>query len=211
MRFGKLTVLSKSDQKKNGRTSWNCICDCGKTTVVRGNILTGGSTKSCGCARYEDLTGKRFGKLIVTGCSDEKRGSFRVWNCVCDCGNTTKATANSLKCGKVTSCGCVFREASSKAGKENFKKIIKPKCVDGTNLRNLTMSKSKANTSGFKGVSWSKKRKKWVASIMFKGKQYNLGGYEKIEDAVKARRDAEIEMFDKVLIQNNEEPTNETS
>ncbi|SDY29368.1 AP2 domain-containing protein [Eubacterium barkeri] len=159
---------------------------------------------------YKDLTGLRFGKLVVTGYSGEKRGSARVWNCKCDCGNTTKATASSLKCGKVTSCGCYFREVVSKVGKESFEKIIKPKCVDGTNLRNLKMSKSKANKSGYKGVSWSKQRKKWIASITFKGKQYNLGGYEKIEDAVKARRKAEIEMFDKVLIRNNMEPTEET-
>lgn len=57
---------------------------------------------------------------------------------------------------------------------------------------------SKANTSGVRGVYFNKKRGKWVAQIMFKGKCYYLGGYDKLEDAAKARARGE-EMFDDFL------------
>lgn len=46
-RFGALTVVGFCESK-NG-TYWNCVCDCGSRTVVRGSRLTGGITKSCGC------------------------------------------------------------------------------------------------------------------------------------------------------------------
>lgn len=51
-------------------------------------------------------------------------------------------------------------------------------------------SKNKNNTSGFAGVSWSKKSNKWWATIKVSGKTYNLGVFEKIEDAVAARLNA---------------------
>lgn len=47
-RFGRLTVLGYS-HNYNGFTYWNCLCDCGNETVVRGVRLTHGKTKSCGC------------------------------------------------------------------------------------------------------------------------------------------------------------------
>lgn len=49
-RFGKLVVVSRAENI--GReVAWNCKCDCGNETIVRGNCLRRGSTKSCGCGR----------------------------------------------------------------------------------------------------------------------------------------------------------------
>jgi hypothetical protein len=46
-RFCRLTVLSLC---KSGRhTTWNCICDCGKSIIVRSDSLRNGHTQSCGC------------------------------------------------------------------------------------------------------------------------------------------------------------------
>jgi len=50
-RFGKLIVLSREPNDKKGNTKWKCICDCGETTIVAGQKLTGGRTRSCGCLR----------------------------------------------------------------------------------------------------------------------------------------------------------------
>lgn len=41
------------------------------------------------------------------------------------------------------------------------------------------------NTSGYKGVSWSKSSKKWQVSIRIGGVQTHLGFYENIEEAAK--------------------------
>ncbi len=53
----------------------------------------------------------------------------------------------------------------------------------------------RTNTSGVKGVYYSKTRGKWIAQIMFRNKCYYLGGYDTIEDAAQARREAEKQVF----------------
>lgn len=58
-RFGRLIVKSRAPQQNDHETSafWNCLCDCGATTIVRSNFLTRGTTKSCGCLRGKKLNG----------------------------------------------------------------------------------------------------------------------------------------------------------
>lgn len=47
-KFGKLLVVSR-EPSKNGRAMWLCKCECGNYTTVKGNKLSTGHTKSCGC------------------------------------------------------------------------------------------------------------------------------------------------------------------
>ena len=48
-KFTKLTVLEKTDLRKNGRVVWKCKCDCGNITYVDSHSLQQGKTGSCGC------------------------------------------------------------------------------------------------------------------------------------------------------------------
>lgn len=48
------------------------------------------------------------------------------------------------------------------------------------------------NSSGVMGVHWMERIKKWQARIMASGKRLHLGYFENFDDAVKARRDAEM-------------------
>jgi len=50
-RFGRLTVISFTGIDNNCNSLWECKCDCGNITTVRGNFLKDGHTKSCGCDR----------------------------------------------------------------------------------------------------------------------------------------------------------------
>ena len=61
------------------------------------------------------------------------------------------------------------------------------------NARNAKISKD--NTSGYSGVTYHKKAKKWAASIMYNRKQIYLGVFENILDAVQARKQAEATYF----------------
>ena len=57
IRFGRLTVLARSESKKN-QTMWSVVCDCGKnSTVSSGNLRSGAST-SCGCLHNEQLSSR---------------------------------------------------------------------------------------------------------------------------------------------------------
>lgn len=64
--------------------------------------------------------------------------------------------------------------------------------------RSENMSNSKHyinNTSGHKGVTWHKKTERWMAYIKVNWKQKTLGYFGNIEDAVKAREEAEDKYF----------------
>ena len=51
------------------------------------------------------------------------------------------------------------------------------------------------NTSNYKGISYDKQRKKWRAAININGKDYNLGRFDNIEDAVNCRVKKAKEVF----------------
>ena len=57
--------------------------------------------------------------------------------------------------------------------------------------QNRNTGLGKNNSSGYIGVSWSKAAKKWGASITVDYKQIYLGVFDKLEDAVSARKAAE--------------------
>lgn len=61
-----------------------------------------------------DLTGMRFGRLLVTGYAGSMKGRGRLWGCVCDCGTTKTISYTRLK-GGTRSCGCLHREIVSQA------------------------------------------------------------------------------------------------
>jgi len=122
-RFGRLTVISDAGIRvsEKGRKSylWNCICDCGKTTVVTTSNLQGNKVLSCGCYRNErvfetnskKLQNQTFGRLTAISCI-HKNGVL-YWKCRCSCGNYVEVIPASLTSGKTRSCGCYQRERTS--------------------------------------------------------------------------------------------------
>lgn len=60
-----------------------------------------------------DITGERYGRLVVIE-EVERRGKYgRRWLCRCDCGNEKIVAMNQLRTGKTKSCGCLNREITS--------------------------------------------------------------------------------------------------
>lgn len=54
-----------------------------------------------------DLTGRRFGSLLVTGLHPVRSATGHVrWNCLCDCQNTSVVQGGHLVGGRTSSCGC---------------------------------------------------------------------------------------------------------
>jgi hypothetical protein len=111
-----LLVLSFSHKNHNGKTVFNCQCDCGVIKPVVGNYLVIGHAQSCGCVHFgEDLTGKRFGRLLVTGLNHRDAKSDTHWDCLCDCGNTiiVRRAAFTGKKANTNSCGCLKRDVNA--------------------------------------------------------------------------------------------------
>jgi len=90
-----------------------------------------------------DLTGKKFGKLTVTGqaeSSGEGKEKKARWNCVCECGGTSVVQAYNLNSGNSKSCGCArirrgsdshfFKHGETESAEFNSWKELKNKCYN---------------------------------------------------------------------------------
>ena len=72
-----------------------------------------------------DLTGKRFGRLVVKKLSHKEKHpdrSYIYWECKCDCGNRTVVRAGNLRYGSTKSCGCLKKECEASFARRDWAK-----------------------------------------------------------------------------------------
>lgn len=101
----------------------------------------------------KDLSGTRFGKLVVLDFFDWKvqpSGQRKaLWRCACDCGEITVCTSSNLKSGHTSSCGCLFKEAIKTHG---LSKTPEYKIFEGIIARCNNPKASYYSTYGGSGV-----------------------------------------------------------
>lgn len=147
--------------------------------------------------RKLDLTGQRYGKLTVTGPAPNI-GARTAWHCKCDCGNEKIVKTCHLRSGHVASCGC--------GGAGTRRHALGLTYVDGTCLEMIAKrTVRKNNASGVPGVEWYEAKKRWRASICFKGQRHYLGSFRTFDEAVAARKAAEKELFEPFLAEHGVE------
>lgn len=84
-----------------------------------------------------DLTGRRFGRLVVLKRDDECNKKYILkWICKCDCGKEWPVVGSSLMYGSTTSCGCIRREKHWK-GYEDLSGSYWNSIQKGAKSRNL--------------------------------------------------------------------------
>lgn len=114
-KFGKLTVVAKGAEIEDRYQTWLCRCDCGGEITVNNKRLRRGIVTSCGCIPKnpnkrgtiaKDITGQRFGLLVVQERLPKDKSGKTSWICKCDCGNTVIETSYRLRRGEAKSCGC---------------------------------------------------------------------------------------------------------
>lgn len=64
-----------------------------------------------------NVTGMRFGRLVVAGRSGTTKHGQATWLCVCDCGVEKELVSWDLRSGAVQSCGCLNREQAAEKGR----------------------------------------------------------------------------------------------
>lgn len=191
MRFGKLTVLRKTEQRQGRNVLWECFCDCGNTCLKPTSQLNAGTAKSCGCVWRQSSVhaGDRFGKLTAVAPTEQRSAKSVVWECLCDCGEKVFARATLLVSGQVTSCGCAKREIDEQRDFKNLLTYADGTCIEfAENIGKAR--KSNSPETGVRGVT-RLKNGKYRAKIYFRKQRYELGCFDKLEDAVEARRQAE--------------------
>lgn len=95
-------VFTRYRSQKPKFCSWKCALDSTSFTAPR-----------------LDLLGKRFGRLLVVSFRESRRrlsgkGTYAIWNCVCDCGKPHPVHSMSLVTGATKSCGCIQREDNAR-------------------------------------------------------------------------------------------------
>lgn len=144
-RYGRLLVLKRegTGTGKSKYATWLCKCDCGNLAVRTSKNLQIGYNSGCDkCRRTkEDLSGKRFGKLMVVSKSGNKNRNV-YWKCLCDCGNEIEVKTAELNRATTISCGCYskkrFVEENTKHNKSHTRlyKIwygMKRRCYERSN------------------------------------------------------------------------------
>jgi len=63
--------------------------------------------------KFIDLTGQRFGRLVVVSKAENSNSGHARWNCICDCGVEAIVFGCNLRSGCTKSCGCLQREKTS--------------------------------------------------------------------------------------------------
>lgn len=111
---------------------------------------------------FIDLTGQRFGKLIVLERAvDLCRARRSMWWVQCDCGSERKAVnSGPLRAGKTASCGCTWRKPRIPAEERAAKRAA---YMRGWNERNRPAVKER--------------QREWLAKNRGKVRDYYLAQY----------------------------------
>lgn len=112
------------------RTFCECDCDCGNHKLILYDSLEHGSVISCGCDLYarrseknrKDLTGMRFGRLVVKEMLWDSHPTRA--RCICDCGRETIVIGTGLTSHKTTSCGCIQKERASQSNTKDWSGVV---------------------------------------------------------------------------------------
>ncbi len=59
----------------------------------------------------KDLTGEKYGRLIVVECTGRNKHGRPLWLCECECNNKIIVSSPRLLSGNTKSCGCLREEA----------------------------------------------------------------------------------------------------
>lgn len=119
-RFGRWLAIERGLNDGSNFVRYLCKCDCGTVRLVHGASLRKGTSKSCGCllrevaakTRLNDLTGRRFGRLVVLRRAENSIRGCARWVVSCDCGTEKIVGSGSLVTGETASCGCARKSRS---------------------------------------------------------------------------------------------------
>lgn len=203
-RYGQLTIIKEVERQKQHRR-FLCKCDCGNETVVLLNQLRRGLTRSCGCLKEKVLTTQKglsrsqiyhVYRDMIARCA--KKRTCKAWDRygkkgirVCKEWKGKKGFANfynwSITHGYI-------EEKINGRNRVTIDRIDSTKGYLPDNCRwvdyetqNCNLRMRENNKSGYRGVCFVERHKKYLATLSIKGKSIYLGLYRTKKEAVEAR------------------------
>lgn len=205
-KFGRLTVLERTNRKCGKVNYYNCMCECGNKKEILKNHLISGHTQSCGCLSKEKSQEKRR-NMGVPNLIEEKDeyivvkiiSKGKVFDCLIDKNDYEKikeirwSICNEYAYNKtfgflhryITNC-----DDNMTVDHINHDKLDNRKC----NIRICSNQQNNWNKKS-KGYYWNKRNKNWNAEIRINNKKIFLGAFNDEELAKQVRRDAEKKYF----------------
>ncbi len=231
MKLGKLTVMSRAENTiypyGGMAVNWNCLCECGRTAIVRGAHLKSGHHVGCGHCMHSDGENykRNYNKMNET--TDKLiKNEHKVINNTVEVmfSNSDKVMTcdledwEELKFRKWTVNGDGYANARFKEQKTSlfFHRVVM-NCPRGLivdhingnrldnrkcNLRIVTITENNhnkaTNSNNTSGTPGVyAKRGKWISGIGVNGKYIRLGCHDCYEGAVQARKEAEKKYWSK--------------
>lgn len=201
-KFGKLLVMGRNYEKQSKYVHWNCLGDCGNVSVVDGQNLKSGHTKSCGhCERFVKLDDDVMkcvlpdGRFFIFDTADIDLVRQHKWT-VASNGYVETTTYDRGVTGRLR-----LHRLLLDIPKGMFVDHINGNRWDNrrSNLRPATPEDNahnhkliKTNTSGYNGVSFDKRRERYEAYICVKRIKKHLGYFDDPVTAARAYDQAAI-------------------
>ena len=201
-RFGRLRVIGRNYEKQSKYVHWNCLCDCGNLSVVDGQNLRSGHTKSCGhCERFEPIGNNAImcklptGRYFIFDAVDTDKVKQHRWT-VAESGyvETTsylKGESVRLRLHRII----VDAPDEMVIDHINGNRWDNRRCnlriatpMDNSHNHKLFIT----NSSGYTGVSYEKRRGKYAAYIHVDGRKKHLGYFNDPKTAAKAYDQAAV-------------------
>jgi len=190
MIFHNLTVLSEEGTDKRGELRWRCKCSCGNEVVVFGGNLRSGHTKSCGKCRIPLIIdeGEHLrcvvtnGKSFVFDRQDSEIVKSYYWTVEKNGYVRTNIKNKNIRLHRLIM-DCRSDEVVDHINGDPAD--CRRKNMRVTTIRKNSYNKkiSSRNSTGYKGVSFDRKKKLFGAYINPNGKTKRLGYFEKAEEA----------------------------
>lgn len=202
-RYGKLTVIKEEEPLYSNSNKmirrWFCLCDCGKTTIVRHGDIRNGRTLSCGCYNFE-----KESKAKIHGYSRTKLGRvFEAMKQRCNNPNNKNYSdygGRGIKvCNEWQENPSSFYEWSIKNGyKEgltidriNVNGNYEPSNCRWTDCETQCINQRirKDNKTGYKNIY--KANNKYIVQITRNKKKKYYGSYNTLEEAIEVKKNIE--------------------
>lgn len=218
----RLIVVERDENNScRKKARWNCKCTCGsdRDVVATGTAIRLGKVRSCGCLEREltiarnkaghETTYEETDDGYIIHCKNSTLVAYidkedyelvkdYTWNIRDrDNGYSGYRSISTRINGKtVTLCalltGYDYCDHIDRDPLNNRRSNLR-EATHTENMRNC--SKRRDNTSGYIGVIWNKRAKKWEAQLSLAHKNLHLGKFEDKEEALRARLEAELKYF----------------